>query len=73
MVVGILWPAVLAAPIVLLAGWIGIALVVRAIEVYVRPFGGKPRSSQQPHEHHFEIRDRQHEQELADHDHHERR
>ena len=30
-VVGILWPVVLAAPIVLLSGWVGIALLVRAI------------------------------------------
>jgi cardiolipin synthase len=42
--VGIVWPAVLAAPIVLLAGWVGIALVVRAIGVY--RFGKKPRSDE---------------------------
>jgi cardiolipin synthase len=43
-VVGIVWPAVLAAPIMLLAGWVGVALVVRAIEVY--RFGKKPRSDE---------------------------
>jgi cardiolipin synthase len=31
--VGILWPIVVAAPIVLLTAWIGIALVVRALEL----------------------------------------
>ncbi len=40
--VGIVWPVVLAAPIALLAGWIGIALIVRAIEVYGHPFREKP-------------------------------
>ncbi len=44
--VGIVWPLVLAAPIVLLAGWVGIALVVRAIEVYVRPLGEKPAAEE---------------------------
>jgi cardiolipin synthase len=44
--VGIVWPAVVAAPIVLLAAWIGIALVVRAIEVYIRPFGEKPTTDE---------------------------
>jgi cardiolipin synthase A/B len=34
---GIAWPLVLAAPIVLLAGWVGIALLVQAFELYVRP------------------------------------
>jgi cardiolipin synthase len=34
---GIAWPLVLAAPIVLLAGWVGIALVVRALALYTRP------------------------------------
>jgi cardiolipin synthase len=33
MAIGIVWPVVLAAPIVLLTGWIGIALVVRALEL----------------------------------------
>jgi hypothetical protein len=31
---GILWPLVLAAPIVLLAGWVGIALIIRALDLY---------------------------------------
>jgi cardiolipin synthase len=35
--IGIAWPFVLAAPIVLLAGWVGIALVVQAFELYIRP------------------------------------
>jgi cardiolipin synthase len=35
--VGILWPMVLAAPIVLLGGWVGIALIIRALELYTRP------------------------------------
>ena len=34
---GIAWPLVLAAPIVLLAGWVGITLVVRALTLYTRP------------------------------------
>jgi hypothetical protein len=33
MTIGLVWPIVLAAPIVLLAGWIGIALVARAVEL----------------------------------------
>src|SRR5205823_9847148 len=37
--VGILWPRVIAVPLVLLAGWIGIALVIRAIELHQRPAG----------------------------------
>ncbi|HYH40561.1 MAG TPA: phospholipase D-like domain-containing protein [Burkholderiales bacterium] len=32
-VIGMLWPLVLAAPIALLSGWIGIALLVRAVEL----------------------------------------
>ncbi|HEX2826558.1 MAG TPA: phospholipase D-like domain-containing protein [Burkholderiales bacterium] len=32
--VGILWPLVLAVPIVLIGGWMGIALVIRALELY---------------------------------------
>jgi cardiolipin synthase len=35
--IGILWPMVLAAPIVLLGGWVGIALVIRALDLYTRP------------------------------------
>jgi cardiolipin synthase len=34
---GIAWPLILAAPIVLLAGWVGVALVVRALALYMRP------------------------------------
>jgi cardiolipin synthase len=37
--IGILWPVVLAAPIVLLSGWIGIALLVRALELKRRRHG----------------------------------
>jgi cardiolipin synthase len=37
--VGILWPLVLAAPIVLLGGWIGIALIVRALDLYTKKPG----------------------------------
>jgi cardiolipin synthase len=35
--IGILWPPVLAAPIVVLAGWIGIALLARAFDLKRRP------------------------------------
>jgi cardiolipin synthase len=35
-VLGILWPLVLAVPIVLIGGWMGIALVIRALELYTR-------------------------------------
>ena len=35
--IGIIWPLVLAAPIVVFGGWIGIALVVRALALYTRP------------------------------------
>jgi cardiolipin synthase len=34
---GIMWPLALAAPIALLAGWIGIALVIKALELHSRP------------------------------------
>jgi cardiolipin synthase len=44
--VGIAWPLVLAAPIVLLAAWIGIALIVRALELYTRRPGEKPATSE---------------------------
>ena len=44
--VGIAWPLVLAAPIVLLAGWVGIALVVRALELYTAPRADQPSSPQ---------------------------
>jgi cardiolipin synthase A/B len=44
-IVGIAWPIVLAAPIVILAGWVGIALLVRALELYTRsPYGSASRS-----------------------------
>ena len=36
-VVGVLWPLVLAIPIVLLGGWIGVALLIRAVDLYLRP------------------------------------
>jgi cardiolipin synthase len=36
-VVGIAWPIVLAAPFVLLAGWVGISLTVRALKLYAKP------------------------------------
>lgn len=35
--VGIAWPLVLAVPIVFIAGWMGLALLVRAIGLYRRP------------------------------------
>ena len=35
-VLGIAWPLIIAAPVVLLAGWIGIALIVRALELWTR-------------------------------------
>jgi cardiolipin synthase len=41
--VGILWPMVLAAPIVLLGGWIGIALIVRALDLYTKEPGQAER------------------------------
>ena len=40
-----LWPVVLAAPIVLLAGWVGIALVVRSIELYRRGRSAKNQTT----------------------------
>jgi hypothetical protein len=39
--IGVLWPMVLAAPIVVLAGWVGGALVVRAVKTYNAPSGRK--------------------------------
>jgi hypothetical protein len=41
--VGIIWPLLIAAPIVLLAAWIGIALVVRALELTRRGGAGAPK------------------------------
>ena len=35
--IGIVWPLVLAVPILLLAGWIGLALILRALSLYLRP------------------------------------
>lgn len=43
---GIVWPLILAAPIVLLAGWIGIALMVRALGLYVTPRSEDPAKTQ---------------------------
>ena len=40
--VGIVWPIMIAAPIVLLAAWIGIALVVRALELKRRSAADHP-------------------------------
>jgi len=40
--VGVLWPLILAAPIVLIAGWVGVALLVRSIEIYTHPRDQKP-------------------------------
>jgi cardiolipin synthase len=42
--IGIAWPIVLAAPIVLLAGWVGMALIIRALELYTRPRREEPRA-----------------------------
>jgi hypothetical protein len=41
--VGIVWPIMIAAPVVLLAAWIGIALVVRALELKRRSGTGAPK------------------------------
>jgi cardiolipin synthase len=41
--IGIVWPIVLAAPIVLLAAWIGIALIVRALDLKRRNAGSAPK------------------------------
>lgn len=35
--IGIVWPLVLAVPIIVLAGWIGIALIMQALKSYTRP------------------------------------
>lgn len=37
--VGIVWPLLLAAPIIVLAGWIGIALIVQSLKPYTRGRG----------------------------------
>jgi cardiolipin synthase A/B len=41
--VGIVWPLVIAAPVVLIAAWIGIALVVRALELKRRDTSSQPK------------------------------
>lgn len=41
-VIGLMWPLVLAAPIVLLAGWVGISLIVRALELSGRARDEEP-------------------------------
>ena len=43
--IGLLWPMVLAAPIVVLAGWVGGALVVRAVKIYNAPRPGEAASA----------------------------
>jgi cardiolipin synthase len=40
--VGIAWPLVVAVPFVLLAGWIGVSLLIRAVDLYSRRTGGDP-------------------------------
>jgi cardiolipin synthase len=35
--IGVLWPMVLAVPIVFIAGWMGLALLLRAFGLYRRP------------------------------------
>jgi cardiolipin synthase len=42
MALGIVWPLVLAVPIVILAGWIGLSLLFRALELYSRPTDAVP-------------------------------
>jgi cardiolipin synthase len=46
--VGILWPMVIAAPVVLLGGWIGIALIVRALDLYTKPREERPPDPPEP-------------------------
>ncbi len=36
-VLGIVWPRVLAVPLVVLGGWVGVSLMIRARELYNRP------------------------------------
>jgi cardiolipin synthase len=50
--IGIAWPVVLAAPIVLLAGWVGVALLIRALELYTRPRREEPRTTGSPRDGH---------------------
>ena len=42
---GLVWPLVLALPIAVLAGWVGIALVIRALALYRRPQGQEVASA----------------------------
>ena len=44
--IGVVWPLVLAVPIVLFGGWIGLALVVRALALYSKP-AGAPRAARE--------------------------
>jgi cardiolipin synthase len=44
--IGVVWPLVLAVPIVLFGGWIGLALVVRALDLYSKP-AGAPRAARE--------------------------
>jgi cardiolipin synthase len=46
--VGFAWPFVLAAPVAILSGWIGIALLVRALQLHKRPQYSEPPASE-PH------------------------
>jgi cardiolipin synthase len=48
--IGIAWPLVLAAPIALLAGWVGIALLVQAFELYIRPRRKDPAEPEPSHD-----------------------
>ncbi|HYH44030.1 MAG TPA: phospholipase D-like domain-containing protein [Burkholderiales bacterium] len=41
--IGIAWPLVVAVPFVVLAGWIGVALIVRAADLYSRRTGSEAR------------------------------
>ena len=43
---GIAWPLIIAAPVVLFAAWIGIALIVQSLQLYLRPRADK-RNTQQ--------------------------
>jgi cardiolipin synthase len=44
--IGVVWPLVLAVPIVLVGGWIGLALLVRALDLYSKP-AGAPRAARE--------------------------
>jgi cardiolipin synthase len=45
---GILWPMVLAVPLVLIGGWMGIALLLRAIDLYGKRDAGDERPPEPP-------------------------